>query len=260
LPGVADLARLSGADRTAALERSYHAFNRAEMRTTDPVSFVWRFESQADRECAAWVAAALSFGRVASILGALEDLNRRWEGQPEAFVMQTSVREKRNAFKGFVYRWTTAPQWVGLLDGWRLLQENGPVAERIAASGTADLRSALAPVVRDLVAGAAESPGYLVPDPAGPGACKRLAMWLRWMVRSDEIDPGLWSEHLSPAGLWVPLDTHMFRIARRLRLTRRKTADAEAARRITNAFRKFSPEDPLKYDFAITRLGMGTAS
>lgn len=206
---------------------------------------------------AAWAAAALSFGRVASILGALEELNRRWEGQPSAFVFQASVNEKRAALAGFVYRWTTPAQWVGLLEGWRLLHETGSVPHRLTS--VPDLRQALSPLVHDLYAGVTEHPGYLLPDPAGPGACKRLAMWLRWMVRKDEIDPGLWSAQLSPSGLWVPLDTHMFRIARRLRLTRRRTADAEAARRITNAFRKFSPEDPLRYDFAITRLGMGVS-
>jgi uncharacterized protein (TIGR02757 family) len=82
-------------------------------------------------------------------------------------------------------------------------------------------------------------------------------MWLRWMVRRDRIDPGPWAEMLSPAHLWIPLDTHMFRIARRLRLTRRHIADAEAARRVTAAFARMEPGDPLKYDFAITRLGMG---
>ena len=199
----------------------------------------------------------MAFGRVASILNALDDLNRRWEGQPHDFVMQTSVKEKRKALNGLVYRWTTPNQWVGLLDGWRQLQEGVSVPERIARENSQDLRAGLIPILQDVYTGAAEHPGYLLPDPSGPGACKRLAMWLRWMVRKDEIDPGLWSEHLSPEGLWVPLDTHMFRIAKRLRLTRRKTADGEAARRITNAFKKFSPQDPLRYDFAITRLGMG---
>lgn len=257
---MADLARLGGSERHAALERSYRHFNRKELRGSDPVSFVYRFESQEDREVAAWTAAALSFGRVASILGALDELNRRWEGQPAAFVHQSSLPEKRKALNGFVYRWTSSRQWVGLLEGWRMLKKGPPLPERIARTDPVNLRNGLIPILQDVYDGAVDSPGYLLPDPAGPGACKRLAMWMRWMVRSDEIDPGLWSAHLSPAGLWVPLDTHMFRIAKRLRLTRRKTADAEAARRITKAFRNFSPNDPLRYDFAITRLGMGVTT
>jgi uncharacterized protein (TIGR02757 family) len=192
---------------------------------------------------------------VVSIQNTLRELNQRWEYQPAAFVFQTSVAEKRRAMNGLVYRWTTPAQWVGLLDGWRVIEAEASFERRLTEDP--DLRTALTPVIHDLKAGAAEDPGYLLPDPQGPGACKRLAMWLRWMVRHDDIDPGLWSTTLSPATLWVPLDTHMFRIAKRLRMTRRKTADAEAARRITNAFRKFSPQDPLRYDFAITRLGMG---
>ena len=102
-----------------------------------------------------------------------------------------------------------------------------------------------------------EPPGHLLPDPAGSSACKRLAMWLRWMVRQDQIDPGLWAEDLDPAKLWVPLDTHMFLIAKRMRLTHRKQPDAEAAKRITASFARICPSDPLRYDFCITRLGMG---
>lgn len=255
---MAELARIGGVERHRALETAYHHFNHPEYRSSDPIMFVYQFENRKDQEIAAWVAAATSFGRVTSIQNTLDDIHQRWEGQPSAFIFETSVTEKRKALNGLVYRWTNTDQWVGLMDGWRVIEEHDSFEQRMTAH--ADLRQALTPILQDLKQGAAEDPGYLVPDPSGPGACKRLAMWLRWMVRKDAIDPGIWSDTLSPATLWVPLDTHMFRIAKRLRMTRRKTADGEAARRITQAFRKFSPDDPLKYDFAITRLGMGTAS
>ena len=254
---MAELACIGGAERHRALESAYRHFNHASFRASDPIEFVYRFPDRKDQEIAAWVAAATSFGRVTSIQNTLAEIHQRWEGQPSAFVFETSAAEKRKAFEGLVYRWIKPEQWVGLLDGWRVIEQHGSFEQRMTRHP--DLRNALTPILHDLKQGAAEDPGYLVPDPAGTGACKRLAMWLRWMVRKDEIDPGLWSERLSPATLWVPLDTHMFRIAKRLRMTRRKTADGEAARRITQAFKKFAPEDPLKYDFAITRLGMGTA-
>jgi uncharacterized protein (TIGR02757 family) len=86
-------------------------------------------------------------------------------------------------------------------------------------------------------------------------ACKRLHLFLRWMARKDEVDPGVWSG-LDPARLMIPLDTHMFRIARTLELTRRKQADMRAALEITEAFRTICPEDPARYDFSLTRLGI----
>lgn len=250
---VRDLKRLHGAQRKAALESIYAHYNHACYRSGDPVSFVWRYTLPENREIAAWVASALAYGRVASILNSLEDLHRRWEGQPAAFLRETSAKERQNILRGFVHRWTRGEHVCAMLSGWKALGARLP--DRLAAPG--DLRTALAVFRRDFLEAANGDPHHLFPDPAGNGACKRLAMWLRWMARKDEIDPGLWAERLHPSRLWVPLDTHMFRISRELGLTRRKQPDAEAARRITAAYARICPRDPLKYDFAITRLGMG---
>jgi len=86
-------------------------------------------------------------------------------------------------------------------------------------------------------------------------ACKRLLMYLRWMVRKDEVDPGGW-EGIPPSKLLVPVDTHMHRIARKLRFTRRKQANLATVREITAAFRKIVPDDPARYDFTLTRFGI----
>lgn len=258
---VAALGRLRGPDRRAALEWNYRRFNHARFRASDPVAFVWSFHDPADREIAAWTAAALAYGRVASIQAALRGVDRRWEGQPAAFLAQASLQEQRNALAGFVYRWTRAPHLLGHLRGWHILRTTHDLPARFArdaAPGPGGYRRALAGMVRDLREAVEDDPGHLLPNPAGPSACKRPAMWLRWMVRRDEIDPGPWADRLDPAKLWVPLDTHLFRIAKRLRLTRRRTPDGEAARRVTAAFARLCPEDPVRYDFAITRLGMGT--
>ncbi len=253
---VRELSRLHGSARKAALESLYHAYNHARYRVGDPVDFVWRHPDPADREVAAWIASALAYGRVASILKALDDLSRRWEHQPAAFLRQASDREMRTALSGFVHRWTRGEHVLGMLAGWRDLTASQDIPARLAAHPHG-YRPALAELRTELLACAPEDPGHLFPNPAGPGACKRLAMWLRWMTRKDEIDPGLWAHTLDPSRLWVPLDTHMFRISKRLGLTRRKNPDGEAARRITAAYARIRPEDPLRYDFGITRLGMG---
>lgn len=95
----------------------------------------------------------------------------------------------------------------------------------------------------------------LLPRPSRGSACKRLFLYLRWMVRSDAVDPGGWTR-VSPSRLVVPLDTHMGAACRRLGLLTRKATDLRAALETTEAFCRFRPEDPVRYDFALTRPGI----
>ncbi len=97
---------------------------------------------------------------------------------------------------------------------------------------------------------------FLFPDPAKGSACKRHNLFLRWMVRGpDGVDLGLWSVP-SPRDLVVPLDTHMARFGRWMGLTARRAGDWRTAEEITAAFRAVCPEDPVRYDFALTRIGI----
>ena len=94
-----------------------------------------------------------------------------------------------------------------------------------------------------------------LPSPDGGSACKRLNLFLRWMVRKDNVDPGIW-QSIPASHLIVPLDTHMHRIAKAMGLTSRKQADIQSAIEITGAFSFIRPADPVRYDFALTRLGI----
>ena len=97
--------------------------------------------------------------------------------------------------------------------------------------------------------------GHLLSDPARGSTCKRLHLYLRWMVRTDAVDPGGWTA-VRPAQLLVPVDVHMHRIGRALGFTRRAQPSGRATEDITAAFRRLSPDDPVRYDFALTRLGI----
>ncbi|HUJ15913.1 MAG TPA: DUF2400 family protein, partial [Thermoanaerobaculia bacterium] len=96
---------------------------------------------------------------------------------------------------------------------------------------------------------------YLLTSPKDGSACKRMNLFLRWMVRRTPPDLGIW-DFVDPAKLVVPLDTHVHRIATFLGLSDRKTPDWKAARAITNRFSKFDAADPVRYDFAVCRLGI----
>ncbi len=102
-----------------------------------------------------------------------------------------------------------------------------------------------------------ERPGvaYFFPRPSGGGACKRLNLYVRWMVRHDEVDLGVWPS-VSRARLVVPLDTHVIRVGRCLGLTARRTPGWRMAAEITGALRALDPDDPVRYDFALCHVGM----
>jgi uncharacterized protein (TIGR02757 family) len=99
---------------------------------------------------------------------------------------------------------------------------------------------------------------YFFPRPAAGSACKRLNLFLRWMVRRDEIDLGVWTR-VSPARLIVPLDTHVIRLGRCLRLTRYVSPGWRMAAEITASLRAIHPEDPVRYDFSLCHVGMMNA-
>ncbi len=242
-----------------------------EALASDPLRFPRRFADPADREVAAYFAAALAFGNARSVGVALERVFA-WTGpRPARFV--SGLRADPDARPvGFRHRWIHALDVLrlGVLLG-RIRERHGslealfaagiPKARRIPrlrASLEAFRNAALALDPAELAAPPSRAmPGvrYFFPNPR-TSAAKRPLMFLRWVVRPDDgLDLGLW-DCLAPGELVVPLDTHMFRIARRLRLTARRTSGWEAARDLTRALARLDPKDPVRFDFPLSRLGI----
>jgi uncharacterized protein (TIGR02757 family) len=96
---------------------------------------------------------------------------------------------------------------------------------------------------------------FMFPNPEKGSACKRMNLFLRWMVRKDELDFGLWPE-IPTSKLIIPVDTHIAKICKTLNLTRRKNVNWKMAEEITEKLKKFDPVDPVKYDFALCHIGM----
>ena len=140
----------------------------------------------------------------------------------------------------------------------RLIRRHGSLGACFAAGAAPDDQTVL-PALRafaaELDAAAGGGCGHLLPDPRRQSACKRLNLMLRWLVRRDRVDPGGW-DAVSASSLIVPLDTHIHRIGLGLGATRRRSAGMRTALEITAAFRGIAPEDPVRYDFALTRLGI----
>lgn len=233
------------------LEDLYRRYNRPACIPPDPLQFVYRYQHPGDREIVGLIASSLAYGRVQQIALSVECVVRLLGPCPRDTLAGVSRKEWRRRLAGFKHRWTTGDEMADLLWGIGRIVRQGATLEAVFAEGLGDIDSGLRALVRFLRVG----PTSLLSEPAGGSACKRLHLYLRWMVRSDQVDPGVWSG-VSPAILVVPLDVHMHRIGVRLGFTRRRTADRRTAQEITDAFRRIAPQDPVRYDFALTKLGM----
>jgi uncharacterized protein (TIGR02757 family) len=240
------------------LESLYVHYNDRKWVHPDPLETVLRYEDPRDQEVVGLIASSLAFGGVKQIItsihGVLEPMER-----PYAFVTQATRATLVRRFSGFRHRYVDDADLVALLTGIQnALIEYGTLEACFAQGSRSDHNShheALVAFVHCLRRGGGGSENYLLSVPERGSACKRLHLFLRWMIRRDAVDPGPWSA-LSPKGLLVPVDTHMHRIATCLRWTSRQQADGVTSREITEACRRMSPDDPVRYDFALTRLGI----
>jgi uncharacterized protein (TIGR02757 family) len=254
-----------------ALDRLYEGFNYPDS-AADPIQTVRRYERADDREVVGFVAAALAFGRVTSVLQSIERLLAVLGPAPAAYVRRFEPGRQAGAFAGLVHRWTRSADLVALVCTMRhmldragsiegfFLEGQDPGADGMAAALDSFSRRALALDVTAAYGRAPKRPGvaYFFPRPSAGSACKRLNLFLRWMVRRDALDLGIWTR-VSPAALIVPLDTHVIRVGRCLRLTKYASPGWAMAEDITASLRRLDADDPVKYDFALCHLGMMNA-
>ena len=267
-----------------ALDALCGATDIGERLARDPLWFARRYAAPADQEVAAIFASSLAFGRVSLFWPVLSEVMRQADarGGPHAWVTGFGAGDAA-ALAPLVYRWNRGPDLALLA---RTLQAALAEAGRIGAifeglhrPGDADLGPTLEAGVATLRAFARAAEGAqtwgalprgfrtFLPTPSEGSACKRWNMLLRWMVRrpgpttpdgqparADAADLGLWA--LPPAGLIIPLDTHVGRIARYVGLTQREDGSWRTAVEITSGLRRLDPEDPVRYDFALAHLGI----
>jgi uncharacterized protein (TIGR02757 family) len=267
----------------APLEGLYRTFDHVDS-ATDPVHIVRRFRPSEDREVVGFCAAALAFGRVASVLQSIEALLAVMGPKPAAFVRGFDAARDLPALKPLVHRWIRGVDLAALmLVLQRMLRDHGSI-EGFFLAGDDPAAPDIGPALdsfsvralqTDLQAVYGSSEGgkhrvgqgfsparrgvcYFFPRPSAGSACKRLNLFLRWMVRKDAIDLGVWAR-VSPERLVVPLDTHVIRVGRCLRLTKRASPGWKMAADITAALRALDPADPVRYDFSLCHIGMMNA-
>ena len=251
------------------LEALYRGFDHVES-ATDPIHIVRRYKAPDDREIAGFIASGLAFGRVASVLQSVEALLAVMGPGPAAFVRSFDPASHRAPIDPLVHRWIRGRDLVALLLVLqRMLREAGSIEEFFVAGDDPDAPD-VGPALTsfstraldiDLRAAYGRRPparlgvGYFFPRPSAGSACKRLNLFLRWMVRKDALDMGVWRK-VSPARLVIPLDTHIIRLGHCLRLTRYTSPGWKMAAEITASLRTLEAADPVRYDFALCHVGM----
>lgn len=247
----------------AALERIITECDVAAEIERDPVRAVHRYEDPLDAELVALMASAVAFGNVTTLVRKLDDALERLGPSPAKKADDPAA--VRRALRGWKHRVYVAGDLAGLVIGARRVQRaHGSMGQRFgtALARTDSVREALAELVDAVREGGLDkstSRGarHMLPDPRGSSGCKRLLLFLRWMVRGpDGCDLGLWRDHVPVAKLLVPVDVHIHKLARNLGLTDRATASITTTEEITEALRRFDPEDPVRFDFALCHMGM----
>ncbi|MDP6523615.1 MAG: TIGR02757 family protein [Kiritimatiellia bacterium] len=237
------------------LNSLYRKYNKREYVHPDPLEFLYDYKNPCDREIVGIVASALAYGRVAQILKSVRKILDKMGPSPSEFLDSTSPKKLSSSLAAFKHRFTTGEHMASLLLGVRgAVREYGSLNECFV-SGLARSDKTVLPALDQFVSSIACNAGYLLPSPSRGSACKRLNLFLRWMVRKDRVDPGGW-QGIPKRLLVVPLDIHMATIGRGLGFSERKSADMKMAIEITRAFARFCPSDPVKYDFALTRFGI----
>jgi uncharacterized protein (TIGR02757 family) len=251
-----------------ALDRLYRAYEH-DASAIDPIQIVRRYEAPADREIAGFCASALAFGRVAGAMAVIERLLEPMAPSPAAYVRRFDPASDGRVTASIVHRWIRGRDLVALLWVLHVMIELSGTVEGFFLDGfdrtAEDVRSglesfsarALAMDLRPAYGRVPRQPGVraFFPRPSDGSACKRLNLFLRWMVRRDGVDLGVWSR-VSPAQLIVPLDTHVIRVGRSLGLTSRRSPGWAMAAEITAALRAFDPADPIRFDFSLCHVGI----
>lgn len=247
------------------LEAAYNYYNRREFITSDPISVPHQFSGQTDIEIAGLFAAIFAWGQRTTIIAKSRELMRRMDNAPTDFVRNHEHTDLRKLL-GFVHRTFNETDLLFLVD---FLKRHYSAHDSLEtafmdvdeAETNQDQRAfqRLSNFHKRVfnVDYAPQRTRKHLATPLSHSSCKRLNMYLRWMVRKDDkgVDFGLWQQ-ISPSELIMPMDLHVQRVATRLGLLATEKSDWKHALLLTQALRQFDPNDPVKYDFALFGMGV----
>lgn len=242
------------------LDEKVAQFNNVSFIDNDPISIPHRFTRLQDREIMGFFAATLAWGQRKTIINKSLEIAKRFDNEPYKFILHHSQNDLRNliGFKHRTFNDTDLLYFVDFLHRHYATHDSLESAF-IAKTGFTNIETSLVNFEKQFF-NAAHAPSRThkhVATPAKKSACKRLNMFLRWMVRKDNcgVDFGVWNK-IHSSQLICPIDLHVFNTAKQLTLVSRKQSDWKAAMELTNNLRLFDWNDPVKYDFALFGLSI----
>ncbi|GAB5539594.1 MAG: TIGR02757 family protein [Salibacteraceae bacterium] len=238
------------------LEAAYEAYARPDFLENDPIKIPHRYSKKEDVEISGFLAATIAWGNRTSIINNAKRLMHYMDDSPADFISHHKPQD-RQRLKGFVHRTFNETDVMYFFERLqRLYRDEGGLEDAFGHGPTTrDRISNFHQIFFDH-----EFPQRTtkhVSNPAKGSSAKRLNMYLRWMVRpnTEKVDFGIWKS-MHPKDLMMPLDVHTGNVGRTLKLLHRKQNDWKAVSELTEALRKFDPNDPVKYDYALFGMGV----
>ncbi|MDP1816641.1 MAG: TIGR02757 family protein [Leadbetterella sp.] len=243
------------------LNEKYIKFNSLDFIATDPICIPHRYSQKQDIEISGFFAAILAWGQRKTIINKCSELLEKMDNAPYEFVKNANSNEIKK-LETFVHRTFNFVDLMYFLEFFKAhYTKHASLESAFLNKGNKDENLKMNLIhFKEYFFSLEDSPKRTqkhISSPASNSACKRINMYLRWMVRRDNkgVDFGIWNSIL-PSQLIIPCDIHVENIARKLKLTTRPKADWKMAEEITNTLRILDPEDPTKYDFALFGMGI----
>ena len=258
------MSKITSDDLKKKLDYHYRYFDKSKI-SPDPLEFLHRYKNFHDIEISGIISSVFAYGNIKQIMNSLEKLHAIMSNDPYKFIIDYKFKKGNGEFDSVKHRFYTSADVSHLfqvlnkiysehdsLQSFFLKEQIGSeiIMKRLISSFSNRL-------IGLIKSGTAISHGikFMFPDPYKGSACKRMNLFLRWMVRKDELDFGLWNK-IPASKLIIPVDTHIAKICKELKLTKLKNVSWKMAEEITENLKKFDPDDPVKFDFAICHIGM----
>ena len=254
----------------AKLDNLYNKYMNKSFIEKDPVQFIHLFSgSKKDQEVVGFIASALSFGKRDKIIISIKEVLSHLGLEPFKSLFYFKIKDI-SRLESFIYRFVKGIDIIQLFYRIHIVLNKYKSLENLFGEGfkkdnsiktsvthfvdvfnSINLSNSMFQTEEDRT----RTSKFLIPSPIGGSACKRLNLYLRWMVRKDLVDIGIW-DSIPQNALLIPVDTHVARVSKSLSLTERKSADWRMAEEITKRLKEFNPDDPVKYDFALFGYGI----
>ncbi len=244
------------------LDKLYHEYNFKNNISNDPIEFPHQFNNDYDIEIVGFIASSFAYGRINLFKSVIKNILTPMGKNPYDFIVNFSHNKQCKFFSGINYRFSTNDDIILFLSALHRIIIEFKTLENLFKNNynndDNDIGNALMGFVKAFykpIFNKSAGFRFLIPDPQKNSPCKRLNLFLRWMIRDKDIDLGIW-KGIPKNKLIIPLDTHIARISRCIGLTKRKSEDWKTAVEITESLKLLDPEDPLKYDFVLCHYGV----